>query len=183
MIHEEEGGTAAVSRVADTDINESLRAQLQSLLQVSFPGYPDREYFKLPPHFRYLAIADGAVAAQMGVEFRMIRVGESVARTFGVVDLCVAESRRCQDLASRLLAEVTASARACGMDSSSCLPTTVAFTRERMGSGRQRCSWVKIPRARDNGLATQESQDFMMVKPIAARAWPDGDVGLLGHMF
>ena len=184
MIHEEEASTVAVSRVAETDINESLRAQLRSLLQVSFPGYPDREYFKLPPHFRYLAIADGAVAAQVGVEFRMIRVGESVARTFGVVDLCVAESRRSQGLASRLLAEVTASARACGMDFVILFADDGRlYARNGWAPAANRCSWVKIHEHATIGLATQESQDFMMVKPIAARAWPDGDVDLLGHMF
>jgi hypothetical protein len=54
-------------------------ARLQSLLQECFPGYPGRSYFKLPPHFRYLAMTSGGgVAAQMGVEFRVIRVGDSV---------------------------------------------------------------------------------------------------------
>ena len=28
--------------------------QVQALLQMCFPGYPSRAYFKLPPHFRYL---------------------------------------------------------------------------------------------------------------------------------
>jgi hypothetical protein len=61
-----------------------LAVQLRSLLQASFPDYPDRSYFKLPPHFRYVAFVDGAVVAQVGVEMRVMRVGDSVARTFGV---------------------------------------------------------------------------------------------------
>ena len=82
-----------VVRVAEPEIGANLSGRLQSLLQACFPGYPDRSYFKLPPHFRYLAMtSDGDVAAQMGVEFRVIRVGDSVVRTFGVVDLCVTDS-------------------------------------------------------------------------------------------
>ena len=57
---------------------------MQALLQASFAEYPSRSYFKLPPHFRYLAMADGELAAQMGVELRVVRVGADVVRTFGV---------------------------------------------------------------------------------------------------
>ena len=55
--------------------------------------------------------SSGDVAGQMGVELRAIRVGDTVVRTFGVVDLCVAESQRSHGLAGRLLAEATGFAR------------------------------------------------------------------------
>jgi hypothetical protein len=61
-------------RLAETEIDRPLRAQLQALLQASFPGYPDRSYFKLPPHLRYIVTEQGQVTAQLGVELRMIRV-------------------------------------------------------------------------------------------------------------
>lgn len=185
MIHENEDRIVAISRVAETDIDENLRARLRSLLQASFPGYPDREYFKLPPHFRYLATADGVVvAAQVGVELRMIRVGDSPVRTFGVVDLCVDASMRSAGLASRLLAEVTAYAHACRMDFVVLMADDRrVYERNGWAPAANRCSWVKIHEHATLGLARQESQDYMMVKPIAGRAWPDGDVDLLGHMF
>src|SRR6266496_1888341 len=77
-----------VIRVAEAEIGADLSRQLQSLLQACFPGYPGRSYFKLPPHFRYLAMTSGVLMAQMGVALRVIRVGSAVLRTFGVVDLC-----------------------------------------------------------------------------------------------
>jgi hypothetical protein len=44
----------------------------------------ERSYFKLTPHFRYVAMTgSGDVAAQIGVEFRVIRVGEAVLRRTG----------------------------------------------------------------------------------------------------
>lgn len=117
MGQQREGGEApAVFRVAEAELGPDLSRQVQGLLQASFPGYPARSYFKLPPHFRYLATADGQLAAQMGVELRVIRVGQHVVRTFGVVDLCVLASARSRGLAARLLAELTGYARACGMD-------------------------------------------------------------------
>src|SRR5690242_21212391 len=98
-----------ISRIPEAEIPADLAHQVQTLLQECFPGYPGRSYFKLPPHFRYLAMTgSGDVAGQMGVEFRVIRVGDAVVRTFGVVDLCVSQSQRSRGLAGRLLAEVTA---------------------------------------------------------------------------
>lgn len=79
-----DGEAIIVIRVAEAEIGEGLSRQLQSLLQECFPGYPGRSYFKLPPHFRYVAMTSGGVVAgQMGVELRVIRVGEHVVRTFG----------------------------------------------------------------------------------------------------
>ena len=97
------GEAITVIRVAEAEIGADLSSRLQSLLQACFPGYPGRSYFKLPPHFRYLAMTSSqGVAAQMGVEFRVIRVGDTVVRTFGVIDLCVRQSQRSRGLAGRL---------------------------------------------------------------------------------
>jgi hypothetical protein len=85
---------AAISRVGEAEIPEDLRNQLQALLQMCFAGYSSRSYFKLPPHFRYLAVAGGELAGQAGVELRVIKAGGNVLRTFGVVDLCVRDSER-----------------------------------------------------------------------------------------
>ena len=172
-------------RVAEAEIGEDLSRQLQSLLQVSFPGYPDRSYFKLPPHFRYVAMrSDGVVAGQMGVELRVIRVGDRVVRTFGVVDLCVGESERSRGLASMLLAEVTEFARACGMAFVILFADDDRlYARNGWAHVRNRCSWVKIDNHTTLGLAIKVDPGVMMVKAVGIRAWPEGDVDLLGHLF
>ena len=184
---ETDGGGEAITvvRVAEAEIGAGLSGQLQALLQECFPGYPARSYFKLPPHFRYVAVTgSGGVAAQMGVEFRVIRVGEAVVRTFGVVDLCVRVSQRSRGLAGRLLAEVAGLARSCGM------AFIVLFADDdrlyaRNGWARvaNRCSWVSIEDHVTLGLARHEDTGAMMVKALGEHAWPDGDVDLLGHLF
>src|SRR4051812_7768432 len=102
-----------LARLPEAEIGPGLHASLQGLLGACFPGYPARSYFKIPPHFRYVVTTGATVHAQMGVELRVIRVGEQVLRTFGVVDLCVGADHRGQGLASRLLDEVTGYAAAC----------------------------------------------------------------------
>src|SRR5260221_2444710 len=79
-------------------------------------------------------MTSGVMAAQMGVELRVIRVGSTVLRTFGVVDLCVRTSERSHGLAGRLLAEVTELARSCGSTLSSSSQMTTVYTR----GGRER---------------------------------------------
>jgi len=44
-----------IRRVWEPEVDSALEPQLQSLLQRSFAGYPARSYFKVPPHFRYVA--------------------------------------------------------------------------------------------------------------------------------
>jgi GNAT superfamily N-acetyltransferase len=180
-----DGEAITVIRVAEAEIGADLSRQLQTLLQTCFPGYPSRSYFKLPPHFRYLAMtSSGSVAAQMGVEFRVIRVGDAVVRTFGVVDLCVQQSQRSRGLAGRLLADVTELARSCGMG------FIVLFADDdrlyaRHGWARvaNRCSWVRIDDHVTVGLARLEDPGAMMVKALGEQPWPEGDVDLLGHLF
>jgi predicted N-acetyltransferase YhbS len=120
----------------------------------------------------------------MGVEFRVIRVGDSVVRTFGVVDLCVTDSERSRGLAARLLAELTEFARSCGME------FVVLFADDdrlyaRNGWARvtNRCTWVRIHDHATLGIARQEDTGAMMVKAVGEQAWPEGDVDLLGHVF
>jgi GNAT superfamily N-acetyltransferase len=178
-------GAITVIRAAEAEIGADLSRRLQSLLQACFPGYPGRSYFKLPPHFRYVATTgDRDVAAQMGVEFRVIRVGGTVLRTFGVVDLCVAEGQRSRGLAGMLLAEVTELARSCGT------AFVVLFADDdrlyaRNGWVRvtNRCSWVRINDHVTLGLAGPEDTAVMMVKAVGEQPWPEGDVDLLGHLF
>jgi GNAT superfamily N-acetyltransferase len=175
---------ATLVRIAEAEIGPDLRQQVQALLQMCFPGYPSRSYFKLPPHFRYLAMAHATLVGQMGVELRVIRVGSEVVRTFGVVDLCVMQSERSRGLAARLLAEVTELARSCGMDFIILFADDDrVYTRNGWSRAGNRCTWVKIHEHTTLGVAWAAETGALMVKAIGPRAWPEGEVDLLGHLF
>ena len=175
---------ATLVRVAEAEISTDVRPQVQALLQTCFPGYPSRTYFKLPPHFRYLAMAQGVLVGQMGVELRMIRVGTEVVRTFGVVDLCVMRSERSHGLAARLLAEVTELARSCEVDFVILFADDDrVYARNGWTRAGNRCTWVKIHEHTTLGLSRAAQTGALMVKAIGQRAWPEGEVDLLGHLF
>jgi GNAT superfamily N-acetyltransferase len=173
-----------LARVAEAELGPDIRPQVQALLQMCFPGYPSRTYFKLPPHFRYLALAQGALVGQMGVELRVIRVGSEILRTFGVVDLCVMQSQRSRGLAARLLTEVTELARSCGMDFVILFADDDrVYARNGWARAGNRCTWVKIHEHTTLGLTRAAQTGALMVKAIGPRAWPEGEVDLLGHVF
>jgi len=181
---QDDARATAIVRVAEAEIGGDLRQQLRALLQMSFPEYPDRSYFKLPPHFRYLAMTNGELSAQMGVELRVIRVGRNVLRTFGVVDLCVRASERSRGLAGRLLADVTELARSCGIDFVVLFADDGRlYTRNGWAGADNPCSWVKIHDHTTLGLAAAQNTHSLMVKAIGRHPWPEGDVDLLGHLF
>ncbi|HEX9352805.1 MAG TPA: GNAT family N-acetyltransferase [Streptosporangiaceae bacterium] len=178
------GGAVSIARVAEAEIGGDVRQQVQALLQLCFPGYPSRSYFKLPPHFRYLAMADGGLVAQMGVELRVIRVGRNVVRTFGVSDLCVRTSERSRGLAGRLLAEVTELASACGMDFVILFADdSRLYLRNGWAPAANPCSWVKIHDHTTLGLAPAQDTNALMVKETGQQPWPGGEADLLGHLF
>jgi GNAT superfamily N-acetyltransferase len=178
------GSAMTIVRVPEAEIGAGLRVQVQALLQASFDGYPSRTYFKLPPHFRYLATADGELAAQLGVELRVIRAGDHVLRTFGVVDLCVRQAERSYGLAGQLLAELTEYARICGMDFIILFADdSRLYDRNGWVQAANPCTWVQIHDHRTLGLAQAEDTGALMVKPIGEQSWPEGEVDLLGHVF
>jgi GNAT superfamily N-acetyltransferase len=171
--------------VWEPELDADLEGRIVSLLRRSFPGYPERAYFKLPPAFRYVATVDGVLVAQMGVELRPVRAGEAVVRTLGVVDLCVDEGARSRGLASRLLQEVTAAAEAGAFDFVLLFADDErVYLRNGWTRVDNRCTWLKIDEHRTLGLAVRESlADALMVKATGGLAWPEGDVDLLGHVF
>jgi GNAT superfamily N-acetyltransferase len=185
MAAQRDGSEATtLARVAEAEIGADIRQQVQALLQMCFPGYPSRSYFKLPPHFRYLAMAHGSLVGQMGVELRVIRVGSEVVRTFGVVDLCVRPGERSHGLAARLLTEVTEFARSCGMDFVILFADDDrVYARSGWTRAANRCTWVQIHDHTTLGLARAAQTGALMVKATGQQDWPEGEVDLLGHVF
>lgn len=171
-------------RLPEAEITPDLHLSLQALLGECFPGYPPRSYFKIPPHFRYVVTDGPTVLAQLGVELRVIRVGEQVLRTFGVVDVCVSEAHRGQGLASRVLKELTTYAETCGMDFVLLFADVDAlYLRHGFAPVDNPLSWVKINDHHTIGLAQSVTPHELMVRPVNGTTWPAGEIDLLGHVF
>ena len=151
-------------------------------MQMCFPGYPSRAYFKLPPHFRFLAMAGGELVGQAGVELRVVRSAAMSCRR-SASSTCVRESERSRGLAGRLLAEVTELARSCNDFVILFADDDRLYTRNGWARAGRPCTWLKIDDHTALGLAAAQDTGALMVKKIGQHAWPEGEVDLLGHLF
>ena len=101
-----------IERIEEFALTAPVLAQVRDLVQVAFPGSPpDRPYFKLRPHFRFLAWNDDTLVGHLGVDHRVIRVGAEALSIFGIIDLCVTTSYQHRSLATQLLQQLEAWAR------------------------------------------------------------------------
>jgi hypothetical protein len=113
------------------------------------------------------------VAGQMGVEFRVVRVGDAVVRTFGIVDLCVRESQRSRGLAGSLLTEVTGLARSCEMAFIVLFADDDRlYARNGWFPVRNRCFWVRIDEHVTLGRTSQGSRHLPQRSSVSASAAP-----------
>jgi len=173
-----------ITRVPEPEIGVEPAGQLRDLLRECFPDYPDRTYFKVPPHFRFLASEGDTLLGQVGIELRYIRAGDRVLRTFGVVDLAVTAGARSGGLAGRLLAEMFDHARACDIEFVLLFADDDrVYVREGWVRVGNRLTWVKIHEHNTLGLSVRVDTEALMVRPVAGATWPDGDIDLLGHVF
>jgi len=169
---------------AEHELGPRRRQELQRLLAASFPSwFRDRWYFKQLPHLRMLAYVGDQLVGQVGIDHRMIRVGDSPVEIFGLIDVCVDPEHRSRGVASTMLREIEALARRHAIE---CLLLHTDDSRlyERCGFVRlERPSrWLGIHEHATVGLI-ERVDDWIHVKPLTEDGWPDGPVDLLGYMF
>jgi GNAT superfamily N-acetyltransferase len=174
-----------IDRVEEFAIAPPVFAQVGDLLQSAFPGYPqDRPYFKVRPHFRYLAWDGDTLAGHMGVDHRVIRVGDEPLAIFGVIDLCVAPRYQHRSLATQMLRLLEDLARDTQRDAIVLFADDHRlYTANEYQRIETPCTWMMIDDHRTLGITTQSLGAIMMVKPITRPRWPGGAVDMLGYLF
>lgn len=175
-----------ITRVIEFDISKDRHQQITKLRNSCFPieNAKPRSYYKQLPHFRYLVSVEDMLVAHMGVDHRVIRVGDSVFTIFGVVDLCVESSYRQQGIASKLLSLLTQLAREKSVDF---LFTVVRDERIYLKHSFQNishyCSWLRIHEHNNYGVAIEKIEKELMIKQTGNQPWINEPIDLLGYMF
>ena len=79
-----------IERVLEVGLRGPLEKRIADLLDQCFPDtFEGRSYYKQVPHSRLLLRRKGTLIGHAGLDHRVIRVGETVSRITGVIDLCV----------------------------------------------------------------------------------------------
>jgi len=180
-----------------TDVAISLRAVLEYavtpdqqvrigvLLDTCFPDtFAGRTYFKQLPQQRILAQDGDALVGQVGLEHRVIRIGDACYPIFGVIDLCVAEGYRRQGLGRRLIGVLEELAKRSGipfmvlMADDHRLYRTLGYRPLDV-----EVRWYVIEDRASYGVIERRLGDCFMVKAVGDIPWPPGSVDLLGYLF
>jgi GNAT superfamily N-acetyltransferase len=156
-----------------------------SLLDLCFPNvFEGRTYFKQLPQSRLL-LSQKSLIAQVGLDLRMIRVGEGLLRVLGIIDLAVAPDQRNRGLGSQLLAEAESKARQWQADFL-ILFADQAGLYQRNGYHAVRpahITWLGIESRASCGLLSRDQSGIVWAKSVAGKTWPAGPIDLLGYLF
>ena len=71
-------------RIIEYAVSADVHWQITDLHNACFKSALPRSYFKQLPHFRYVVFEEDTLVARMGVNHRVIRVGDYVFTIFGV---------------------------------------------------------------------------------------------------
>ena len=174
-----------ITRIIEFDISKDVHRQITKLKNLSFPETKrNRSYFKQLPHFRYLVFEGDLLIGHMGVDHRVIRVGDRVFSIFGIIALCVKPSHQGKGIASELLEAVTRLARDKSIDF---LFLVAHDNRIYLKNGFQavstQCSWLGIEDHNNCGVLTETIEEDFMIKQTGDKTWVDKPIDLLGYMF
>ena len=175
-----------ILHVPEFALDATRTEELAQLLDLCFPEtFEGRTYYKQLPHFRLLAVEKDQLRGQVAIEARVIRVGDEVVHVFGVMDLCVMDHHRKQGIGTALLSEAERIASRSGQDFMVLVTERHAWYEAR---GYQRVQpanarWLAIEDRQSHSLTVQSLDDCFMAKPLSRRAWPRGDIDLLGYLF
>ena len=100
--------TIKIKRFTEFEISSNLHSQIIKLKNKCFPDcQKPRSYYKQLPHFRFLVFEGENLIGHMGVDHRVILVGETPNYIFGIIDLCIDINFQNKNIASTLLEEIT----------------------------------------------------------------------------
>lgn len=178
--------TIEIVAIPEYAISAEECSQLEILLDQCFPNtFAGRTYFKQLPHFRLLALDEGSVVAQVGIDARVVTVGGTTVSILGLIDTAVHPARRGQRIATRLLAEAERIARAGQRD-------FLVLMADRhdlyLKAGYHRVQpaptkWLAIEDRQSAELMTRDLSDCFMAKPLTEKGWPAGTIDMLGYVF
>ncbi|CAM3033354.1 GNAT family N-acetyltransferase [Vibrio rarus] len=170
--------------VHEIDVTNQQHQAITKVRNQAFPEHQvPRSYYKQLPHMRALEYKNGELIGYLGLDYRVMKVADTVYTVLGIIDFCVAKPYRSQGVGSAMLAEVAAFAEKKNVDFITLISEHHQFYCAR---GYQQVSainsWLRVDEHTNYGVAV-EFLDQLYVKPISGREWECGHVEWLGYMY
>ncbi len=127
---------------------------------------------------------EGSLTGHLGVDHRVIRVGDTTLSIFGVIDLFVSGQHQGNGIASSMLARVTEIAEQNRVDF---LLLYAIDERLYIKNGFRVISpYLKslwICDFENHGVGIERLDNLIYIKSASDKAWPDGTVDIMGYLF
>lgn len=174
-----------IIKIIEFDIKEATHGQITRLRNICFPETKvERSYYKQLPHFRYLAFENDLLIGHMGVDYRVISVGNCIFKIFGVIDLCVIPTHRNQGIATKILNLLSELAKEKYIDFIFLVADNKkVYLKNGFEVVSNYCSWLRIDEHKNYGVAFEIIEDEFMIKQIGIKTWCNEPIDLLGYMF
>ncbi|WP_062263771.1 GNAT family N-acetyltransferase [Endozoicomonas arenosclerae] len=170
--------------IHEIDVDKKTHHQIKELRNSSFPDHTsEHSFFKQLPHIRCLEYRDSILVGYMGLDYRVMGVGDHHFKILGVIDFCVAESERGKGLGSSMLDSLASFAEVKDVDFIILVSENRSFyKRNGFRPLTVPSSWLRLHEYKNYGVAFEYIDD-LWVKPVSDKHWPEGHVDWLGYMF
>jgi len=178
--------TIDIEVVHEHALSERDLAMLRQLLDDCLPDtFIGRTYVKQLPHFRLLARDGDRLIGQLGLDFRVIRVGPEILHILGIIDLCVRTDMRHRGHGTRLLDEAERTAAGSRADFLVLMADRYDIYLKNGYSNIRPADtkWLGIEDRETVMIIERDLGDCFMAKPIAGNPWPNGQIDMLGYLF
>lgn len=175
-----------IESYAEVNIPSLIREQIVSLLDEAFPStFEGRTYFKQWPHHRIIAVKDGRVVGQLGLDYRAIRIGDEIFGISGIIDLCVRREHQGCGIGSALILEAEAQARKGEVPFIVLMADQPNLYRRHgfMSVAPANTKWLGIEDRSSLSLIERDLSECFMAKALTDAPWPPGTIDLLGYLF
>jgi len=174
-----------IERTEEFLIPAAVEERIAGLLREAFPDYPaGQSFFKQLPHFRLLAWHAGRLVGHLAADHRLISNGGAPLRIFGIADLCVRKDYQRRKLASSMLLELENLGKNHAVDFLVLLAKDhEVYEYNGFQSVDNICQWTIVQRFQTYGVARRSLGGSLLVKPLGSKAWEEGPVDFMGHIF
>lgn len=170
--------------LSEIEVTAEQHRAITALRNAAFPEHQsDNSYFKQLPHMRALTYQNDQLVGYLGLDYRVMGVGEQVYKVLGVIDFCVDDQHRGQGIGSSMLSQLDQYAQTKEVDFIVLLSDLEHFY---TANGFQRIeapnSWLRVHEHKNYGVAFEYIDD-LYIKPVKTAVWSQGHVDWLGYQF
>jgi predicted N-acetyltransferase YhbS len=168
----------------EIELSREQHSEIQSLRNQSFPeDQVARSYYKQLPHMRALKYKGNQLVGYMGLDYRVIAVGEETYKVLGVIDFCIDSAHQGKGIGSSMLSQLADYASTKDVDFIILISDLHSFYTQ---NGYQRVdtlsSWLRLSEHRNYGVAVVRVND-LYIKSMSGKTWAVGHMDWLGYMY